>query len=168
VFIEILFAFGAYSGFLGNSYMLFVALIVEFLALGSINMVKRLLIRKTYYIFCVISTIFLIYVIIISPNIPIVNNARIAFTVTSLLVSIASSIITFPAAAILVIVAALSYKRTRNVKMLSIIAGVIVVSIAGGLYIEAIPAFLYYSEFIGIVLLWLGFFNFDKVKRIVR
>ncbi len=164
VFIEVLFAFGIYNAFLGNGYMLSVALIVEFLALGSINLIKNSSIKKAYYLFCIASTIFLVYSILISPNIPIINNARIAFTVTSLLVSIASSIITFPAAAILVIVAALSYKRTRNIKMLSIIAGVIVVSIAGGLYIEEIPVFLYYSEFVGILLLWLGFFNFNRIR----
>ena len=48
--------------------------------------------------------------------------------------------------------------------MLSIIAGVVVVSIAGGLYIAAVPVFLYYSEFVGIILLWFGFFSFKKAK----
>ncbi len=46
---------------------------------------------------------------------------------------------------------------TASKKMLSIIAGVIIVSIAGSLYIVHFPAFLYYSEFIGISLLWFGF-----------
>ncbi len=164
VLLEVLFAFGIYTSFLGDAYMLFVAILVEFLALGSISLIRSLSIRKTYYAFCVISTVFLIYAIVVSPSIPIINNARVAVTVTSLLVSIASSVITFPAAAILVIVAALSYTRTKNPKMLSIIAGVVVVSIAGGLYIAAVPVFLYYSEFVGIILLWFGFFSFKKAK----
>ncbi len=72
-----------------------------------------------------------------------------------------SSLITFPAFLVLIAIAALSYKKIRNQKMLSIIAGVIVVSIAGSLYIAQFPAFLYYSEFIGILLLWFGFFDFS-------
>ena len=62
-------------------------------------------------------------------------------------------------------IAAISYKRTRSKKMLSIIAGVIVVSIAGTLYIASFPEFLYFSEFIGILLLWAGFFDAGTFKR---
>jgi hypothetical protein len=57
---------------------------------------------------------------------------------------------------------AVSYRKTRNKKLLSIIAGVIVVSIAGTLYIVAFPAFLYYAELAGIALLWLGFVDFKS------
>ncbi len=78
-------------------------------------------------------------------------------------VVITSSIVTFPAAAILIIVAGISYYRGHDKKMLSIILGTIIVSIAGTLYIVQFPAFLYYAEFIGIVLLWLGFFDFRRV-----
>ena len=80
-------------------------------------------------------------------------------------VIVTSSIATFPAAIVIIWVAAASYIQKRNVKMLSIIAGVIVVSIAGTLYIASFPAFLYYSEFFGILLLWLGFFDFSKLKK---
>ncbi len=64
---------------------------------------------------------------------------------------------TFPAAILLILIAAISYKKKRNYKMLSIIIGVIIVAMAGTLYIVEIPVFLYYSEFIGILLLWYGF-----------
>jgi hypothetical protein len=38
------------------------------------------------------------------------------------------------------------------------------------LYIAAFPAFLYYAEFIGILLLWMGFVDFKTlmVKKGVR
>ncbi len=73
------------------------------------------------------------------------------------MVVVSSSFVSFPAAFFIILIAALSYKKSRNIKLLSIIAGVIVVSIAGTLYIAAIPVFLYYAEFIGILLLWIGF-----------
>jgi hypothetical protein len=82
---------------------------------------------------------------------------HIVFGALPIFIVITSSIVTFPAAAILIAIAAISYLHRHSAKMLSIIAGVVVVSVAGTLYIAAIPAFLYYSEFIGILLLWLGF-----------
>ncbi len=81
------------------------------------------------------------------------------------LVIIASSTVTFPAAAVIIAVAALSYKSTKSRKMLSIITGVVIVSIAGTLYIAAYPEFLYYAEFVGILLLWLGFFDFGVLRK---
>ncbi|MCL4389410.1 hypothetical protein M1397_02235 [Candidatus Marsarchaeota archaeon] len=164
VLIEVFFAFGFYNMALANSYMLVVALLVEFLALGSIQLVKSIKIRSLYYLFCAASTLLLLYTIATAPATTIINPYRIAITFTSVWVAVSSSLITFPAAVILVIVAALTYARTKNAKMLSIIAGVVIVSIAGTLYIAAIPVFLYYSEFVGIVLLWFGFFSFKMLK----
>ncbi|MDE1870492.1 MAG: hypothetical protein KGH71_05965, partial [Candidatus Micrarchaeota archaeon] len=69
---------------------------------------------------------------------------------------------TFPAATVLVIVAAMGYRRTRSLKMVSIIAGVVVVSVAGTLYIASFPSFLYYAEFAGMLLLWMGFYDFRR------
>jgi hypothetical protein len=73
--------------------------------------------------------------------------------------------VTFPAAIILILIAALSYRKTRNPKLISIIIGVVVVSVAGTLYIVQFPAFLYYAEFIGILLLWIGFVDFSLIKK---
>jgi hypothetical protein len=42
----------------------------------------------------------------------------------------------------------------------------VVVSVAGSLYLVQFPAFLYYSEFIGILLLWLGFFDFSPRRTL--
>lgn len=52
--------------------------------------------------------------------------------------------------------------------MLSIIAGVVIVSIAGSLFIAQFPAFLYYSEFIGILLLCLGFFDYKSLRKLKK
>ncbi|MEM3841580.1 MAG: hypothetical protein QXN59_02730, partial [Candidatus Micrarchaeaceae archaeon] len=83
--------------------------------------------------------------------------SHVVYGALPLSVVLYSSAATFPAAIILIAIAAKSYIKKRSAKMISIIAGVLVVSTAGTLYIAAFPAFLYYSEFIGILLLWLGF-----------
>ena len=49
--------------------------------------------------------------------------------------------------------------------MLSIIGGVVAVAAVGSLYTAQFPAFLHYSEFVGILLLWFGLFDFNAAKK---
>ena len=166
VLFETIFAFGPYNQLSIASYLFLVALLVNLLALGSMELIKSYRLRLSYYVFSIASLSLLAYSLISTS----IGNLMITYVVaglTPVFVTISSSIVVFPAAVILVTIAALSYRKTHNYKMLSIIAGVVVVSIAGTLYIAAFPALLYYSELIGIVLLWFGFFNFsaDKSKR---
>ncbi len=156
VLLEVLFAIGIYSELLIAIYLFIVVIVVEGLALGSMQLIKSEKLRRSYYIYCAASTALLIYSLYASSIGNILVN-HIVFGILPLFIVLSSSIVTFPAAAILIAIAAISYVRRHSNKMLSIIAGVIVVSAAGTLYIAAIPAFLYYSEFIGILLLWLGF-----------
>jgi len=156
VLLEVLFAFGAYSELLIALYLFVVAMVVESLALGSMQLVKSGRLRTSYYIYSIIAAALLAYSLYAS-NIGNVITNHIVFGALPVSVVVTSSIITFPAAAILIAIAAISYLHKHSAKMLSIIAGVLVVSVAGTLYIAAMPSFLYYSEFIGILLLWLGF-----------
>lgn len=156
VLLEVVFAIGIYSDLLISIYLFIVVVVVESLALGSMQLIKSNRLRDSYYIYSAASTILLIYFLYASPIGNIIES-HIVFGVLPLFIVIASSTVTFPAAAILIAIAAISYVHRHSYKMLSIIAGVIVVSTAGTLYIAAIPAFLYYSEFIGILLLWIGF-----------
>ena len=156
VFLEVIFAFGIYSEFLIALYLFIVVMVVESLAIGSMQLIKSIKLKSSYYIYSIITTVLLAYSLYAS-NIGNVITNHIVFGALPIFIVITSSIVTFPAAAILIAIAAISYLHRHSAKMLGIIAGVVVVSIAGTLYIAAIPAFLYYSEFIGILLLWLGF-----------
>ena len=161
VAIEVAFAFGIFSGILINSYLFLVAIIVEFLALGSVSLLNKKRITDSYLIFNIAADIFLLFSLATN-NVGDIITHGVVFGPLPILVTIASSIVTFPAAVLLVVISAVSYRKTRNKKLLSIIAGVIVVSIAGTLYIVAFPAFLYYAELAGIALLWLGFVDFKS------
>ncbi len=158
VLLEIVFASGIYSGFLISTYLFLVALLVNLLALGSMQLVKSANAKRAYYAFSVVSLAFLAYSLLAS-KIPNLMYNYIVYGPLPLLAVISSSVITFPAAAILVIVALLSYLKRKDYRNVSIIAGVVIVSIAGTLYIAAFPSFLYIAEFIGILLLWIGFFK---------
>lgn len=163
VALEVLFAYGIYSEFLIKSYLFIVVLLVEALALGSIQLVKSSGIRFAYYAFVIASSAAVFVSLMLGP----IGNVLQDYVVFGLLptwVTITSAISTFVAAIILVAVAAIGYKQRRSRKMLYIIAGVVVVSVAGTLYIAAFPEFLYFSEFFGILLLWLGFFDFGMLK----
>lgn len=156
VALEVLFAFGAYSELLICTYLFSVAILVELLAMGSMQLIKSDGKRNAYYAFAAASTLFLAYSLIGTNTGNILENYVVAANPPNLVV-IASSLITFPAAAILVIVAYLGYRARRDPRLLSIIAGVVIVSVAGTLYIVQYPAFLYLAELIGILALYYGF-----------
>ncbi len=162
VFLELLFALGVYPNYLIAFYLFIVGVLVELLALGSIQFSPSKRVRQTYYVFVIITTIFLLWSVYSAPvcNSSSCSNMISYYTVwanPSPLVVVTSSLVTFPAALILIYYAAKSYIAKRNKRLLGIILGVIIVSIAGTLYLEEYPAFLYIAEFVGILLLWYGF-----------
>ncbi len=156
VLLEVVFAFNVYNQGLIKAYLMVVALLVGFLALGSMNLLKSKRVIKAYEAFFIAASIFVAYSLAASFIGNVLTN-YVVFGVLPNLVVISSAVLTFPAAIALIWTAALTYRKTSNKKMVSIIVGVIIVSIAGTLYIAHFPAFLYYSEFVGILLLWLGF-----------
>ncbi|MGP6207406.1 hypothetical protein ACNF42_05190 [Cuniculiplasma sp. SKW3] len=162
VLIETVFSAGIINSILMDSYLFLVAILVELLALGSVYLLGNVNLMKGYTIYSIVSDIILGISLLITP-LPNMIITGVVAGVLPLLVVITSSIVTFPAAALLIIISYVSYRKKADRKLISIILGVIVVSIAGTLYIAAFPAFLYYAEFTGIVLLWLGFVDFSKI-----
>ncbi len=159
VFLEYLFATGTYSDLLIGGYLLVVAMLVELLALGSVQLIDSKIVHKVYYAFVVVTTLLLTYLLLVTPigSQNTVITDYIVYGNLPINIVLASSLITFPAAIIIIFSAAKGYLARRDPRLLSIILGVIIVSIAGTLYIVQYPAFLYISEFVGILLLWYGF-----------
>ncbi len=164
VVLEALFAANVYSEALIDIYLFVVVVLVESLALGSAFTTKGIVFKCLYLLYVLVVSLVMVIALVTSD----IGNVLVTYVVYGALplsVVVVSSLGTFPAAAILIIVAALAYRRRRNAKMLSIIAGTLIVSIAGALYIAAVPEFLYFAEFVGIVLLWFGFFEFGFNKH---
>jgi len=103
------------------------------------------------------SMLLVLYALAISQVGNIITN-HIVYSTMPLAVVTASSIATFPASIAIIVVAVASYLKTHRKKLLSIILGIVVVSVAGTLYIVQFPALLYYAEAVGIALLWLWFY----------
>ncbi|MEM3227686.1 MAG: hypothetical protein QXK65_01930 [Candidatus Micrarchaeaceae archaeon] len=167
VALELVFAFGVYNKLLADAYLFAVALTVELLALGSMQLIRSAKARLAYYAYCIATSV-LLAVLLYTSKFGNIIVTYVVFGALPLPVVIASSLIAFPAAVLLAVIAAMSYRRTRSSKMLSIIAGVVVVSVAGTLYIAAFPEFLYFAEFAGILLLWLGFFDIKTFREALR
>ncbi|MDE1768861.1 MAG: hypothetical protein KGH67_03010 [Candidatus Micrarchaeota archaeon] len=156
VLLELAFAVGIYSGLLIKLYLILVAILVELLALGSIQLIKSVKLKRFYYVFVVISTLLLIYFTAVTDMGNLIQY-YVVWNPPPLSVILLSSLITFPAAIVIAGIALKGFLQRRSYKLLSIIIGVIEVSIAGTLYIVAYPAFLYIAEVLGILLLWYGF-----------
>jgi len=156
--LEAIFAYGIYSQILAKFYLFVVALLVVLLGEGSALAVKNKIVAYTFTIFAVAASLFMLYALAVSTVGNIIVN-YVVYGVLPIYIVVASSVATFPAALMILASAIISYRHTHSVKMLSIIAGVIIVSIAGTLYIVQFPVLLYYAEAVGIALLWLGFYS---------
>ncbi|MGE9811295.1 hypothetical protein ACLIKE_08145 [Ferroplasma acidiphilum] len=167
VALEVVFSTNYETSLLMKSYLILVAVLVELLALGSVLLLKKHNITIYYGIYMIISTVFVIVSAVISHVGDIVTHG-VVYGVLPLLISISSITVTFPAAILLIYISLSSYVKTKNPKLLSIVVGVIIVSVAGTLYIVEFPAFLYYAEFFGILLLWIGFVDFKVLKNLFK
>jgi hypothetical protein len=67
-----------------------------------------------------------------------------------------SSLVTGPATVLLVTASVLSLRRSYRWQTLLMVSGALILGAGGTLYIASFPVALYYAEFIGIVLLFLG------------
>ncbi len=162
--LEIFFAIGAADQLLFDLYLFTVAVLVQSLSMGSILLLKKPIYNRVYSIFSVIADILLAVTLALIPTGNILISGVVA-GVLPIAVIITSSIISFPAAVILIITALISFRKTSNKKMISIIIGTLIVSVAGSLYIVSFPETLYYAELLGIIFLWAGFFNFNSIIR---
>ncbi len=157
-FLEILFALNIYSAILMAAYLYSVVILVQLLSLGSIQLISSKRIINSYTIFTAIVAVVALISVIVGPIKNLIVN-YIVFGQPTLFIVVASSLAVFPAAVVLIWVAAIGYKHTRSNKMLGIIAGVFIISIAGTLYIVYFPSVLYIAELLGVFLLFYGFYS---------
>ncbi len=154
--LETLFALGVYTALLIDIYLFLVVVLVQFLSFGSIELVKTKKYRDIYYAFSVIVGALTLLSICLTSQGYLMQNFVVA-GLPNVWVLVTSSIAVFAASGVIVVTAAKSYLAKHSWRMLSIIAGVIIVASAGSAYIVQYPWLLYPSEFIGMVLLWAGF-----------
>ncbi|HEV2231717.1 MAG TPA: hypothetical protein VGS18_05990, partial [Thermoplasmata archaeon] len=129
---------------------------VGLLSLGSAELALGPRWRGVYRAFVAASTVLVLIVVLLYPAGRSDLSSGV-FTNAPLLVNLASSVLTFPAAILMAAGAILGALRTSRWRSLWTAAGIIVISLAGFLFIVSIPVTLYYAEFLGVVLLFVGF-----------
>ncbi len=161
--LESFFALGSYSQFLIKLYLLLVAVLVEFLAMGSVVLLKKRVFSYLYAAYSITVTAFLVYSLAASGSLGNLIRDGVVSGSLPTAVTIGSVLITAVGATLLILISMVSYVKERNPRLLSIILGVLVLSAGGALYITAFPSFLYLSEFLGILLIWFGVVDLSKV-----
>ncbi len=156
--LEMIFSVGTVSYFLIRTYLFLAAIMVNILALGAVEMMRsKRSVQKisAYYIYSLLTAILLAYTILTTDVFTLVENGTVSGAVPNSVI-IASSLITIPGAIILAAVSLYGYMRRHKARMLALFAGIIVMSAGGFLYIASMPYLNYYTDFIGILLFWIG------------
>lgn len=154
---EAVFAVGVWNSAIVQSYLFIVALLVGVLSLGSAeaNLTGRWRTAYFGYIGAMAAAVALFCAI--EPPAPDILSGGILVGNPPLGVVVTSTLLTVPASILMAGTSLLAAKRLRRWRLASIAAGIIVISIAGALYIVSVPETLYYAEFAGVVLLFFGF-----------
>jgi hypothetical protein len=148
---------GVVSSFMLQSYFFLVALLVGVLSLGSASLALSAPLRSAYaaYILAMCGV-----TAVVAFAFPVDGSVVTQGVITGspgLALTVASSLVTFPAAVLMAVTSLYGAFRGKRWNLLYIGIGIIVISAAGSLYIASFPAALYYAEFVGVVLLFLGF-----------
>lgn len=163
VLLEMIFAIEIYSQILIKLYLLLVAVLVEVLAMGSMTLLRRRAFCLTYGVYSIAVTGFLVYALATAGSIGNLLTNGVVYGGLPISITIGSVLITAFGAIILILISIVSYMKKRDPKLLSIILGVLVLSAGGTLYIASFPSFLYITEFVGIVFMWIGFVDFRSI-----
>ena len=164
--LEVLFAFGVGAAglLMVQLYLFVIAFMVIPIAMGSLELVKSMLARRLYVVYSAVTAVFLAYYTFSASMSNMVADGMVAGAIP-MSVILYSSLITVPATIIIIGIAALSLVRRRKLKMLWIIAGMLAFAFGGMMYVASFPAAIYYVEFFGLVMLWLGFFDLGTNAR---
>lgn len=154
---EAVFYAGVWTSALLDSYFFLVAVLVGILSLGSVENGLGPKWRRAYSAYVVAITALVAYFCATTVVSGSVLSQGVVTGSPGLGIVLSSTALTVPAAVLMAALALLGAYRHKVWRLAFIAAGIIVISAAGGLYIVAIPITLYYAEFIGVFLLYIGF-----------
>ena len=157
LFEEVIFYAGYWTSGLLSSYFFLVALLVGILSFGSAENGLPAKWRRVYMAYVTGATAVTAFFCLTTTVSGSVLSQGVVTGNPSLGIVLSSTALTVPAAALMAGLALLGVYRNRVWRLAYIAAGILVISAAGGLYIVSVPVTLYYAEFIGVFLLYVGF-----------
>jgi len=154
--VELVVFLGVVSGPLLETYVFLSAAIVGFLSLGSTQVIRNTVFRRSYTAY-ILATCAAVAVLSFATPLP---NSMVTSGVISgnppLELLVVSSLVTVPATLVLLAAVVVALRRSWKWQTLMMGIGACVLAAGGALYIASFPVALYYSEFIGIVLIFFG------------
>jgi hypothetical protein len=154
---EAIFYYGYWTSALLDSYFFLVALLVGVLSFGSAENGLPAKWRRVYTAYVGVAAAVVGFFCLTNPVSGAILTQGVVTGNPSLGIVLSSTALTVPAAALMAGLALIGVYRKRVWRLAYIAAGILVISAAGGLYIVSIPVTLYYAEFVGVFLLYVGF-----------
>jgi hypothetical protein len=159
--------FAVYLGFVDTpllqAYVFFSAAIVGVLSLGSTRALKSPRFERVYTSY----TLSMCGVVgLLTATTPLPGSMVSGGVVSGnppLLLLVVSSFVTVPATCVLLGAVVLSLRKTWRWQTVMMGIGASVLAAGGALYIASFPVALYYAEFIGIVLIFIGLVSLPQV-----
>ncbi|MGA8275683.1 MAG: hypothetical protein WB789_09670 [Thermoplasmata archaeon] len=161
--IESVVYLGSVSSLLLQVYVFLSAAIVGVLSLGATRILRRPKVERayTYYIVATCGLVAAFSLLTTLPPASMVSGGIITGD-PPLLLLVLSSLVTFPATVVLLTASYLSLRRSWRWQTLLMIGGALILGAGGTLYIASFPVALYYAEFLGIILLFLGLISLPQ------
>jgi hypothetical protein len=163
--VEALVYLGYVSSPLLEAYVFFSAAIVGVLSLGATKILQRPRIERGYTLYIAATTAL---VGVASFLTPLSGSAMVSAGIITgdppLSLLVLSSLVTGPATVVLLSASYLSLRRSWRWQTLLMIAGAVILGAGGTLYIASFPVALYYAEFLGIILLFLGLISMPQAS----
>lgn len=160
--IELSAFLGAVTPVMLQAYVFFSAAIVGTLSLGSVRAFRRPWYRNLYAGYIIATSAVVGVFCFTTPVSDSMVQAGVISGNPPVFLLVLSSLITVPATVVLLGFAVISLRRSFHWKGLLMIAGASVLAAGGAFYIASFPVALYYAEFVGIVLLFIGLTDFSR------
>jgi hypothetical protein len=160
--IELLAYVGVVSTILLQAYVFFSAAIVGTLSLGSVRAFRLPIYRNLYAGYIIVTSAVVGFFSFTTPVSASMVQSGVISGNPPVFLLVLSSFITVPATFVLLGFAVVSLRRAFHWKGLLMIAGASVLAAGGFFYIASFPVALYYAEFVGIVLLFIGLTDFSR------
>ena len=161
--VEMVVYFGYVTVPLLQAYVFFSAAIVGVLSLGSAKSFRPGRFEPAYTAYTVgIGAVIAWFSFATPLPLGMVQNGIVVGNPPLLLI-VLSSLMTVPATVVLLTAAVVHLRKSFRPKGLLMITGACVLGAGGAFYIAAFPVVLYYAEFVGIVMLFLGLTDLSKL-----
>jgi hypothetical protein len=160
--VELVAFLGVVNSPLLQSYVFLSAAIVGVLSLGSAKSFRPGRFESLYTAYMVAVTGVVAWFSFTTPMPDSMVRAGIVVGNPPLLLLVLSSLVTIPATVVLLTAAVLHLRRAFRPQGLLLVAGACVLGAGGAFYVASFPVVLYYAEFVGIVMLFLGLTDLSR------